>query len=245
MVYGIFGGNRLRWNRAFALVLATAVWIASTGSVQALDVQPLRVTLEPAKGQISASISVNNSESEPLPFEITVERRIIDENGQQSFEPVEDDFLVFPPQGLIPAGGTQAVRFQYLGEIDLAETQGYVLRVSEVPVRDPNFSGIQFAYSFGAAVYIKPDGATDVIEVASVERDGNTVRAVLNNTGNDYSLLTAKQFRITIGGETLRFTRDELSALIPNPLIAPGAMRNLEITFASLPEGEIESFRFD
>ncbi|MEW4449087.1 fimbria/pilus periplasmic chaperone [Qipengyuania sp. JC766] len=236
-------GARSGW--LFALFFVSALWLSGTVASQALDVQPLRVTLEIGKGQTAGTIAVNNTGTEPMPFEVTVERRIIDENGQQRFEPVEDDFIVFPPQGLVAPGGTQAVRFQYLGEIDLTETQGYVLRVSEVPVRDPNFSGIQFAYSFGAAIYIKPNDATDRIQVESFEREENTVRAVLKNAGNDYSLLTAKQLRVTVGGETLRFSRDELTALIPNPLVSPGATRYLEINFEDLPEGSIESIRFD
>lgn len=245
MIIRRFGHKNGRVNWIVLALLAAILWIASAVAVQALDVQPLRVTLVPGQGQTAASVAVNNTTSDPLPFEVTVERRFIDENGAQRFEPVEDDFIVFPLQGLIPPGGTQAVRFQYLGEFDLSETQGYVLRISQVPVRDPNFSGIQFAYSFGAAIYIKPNEASDRIEVASVERDANTIRAVLNNTGNDYSLLTAKQLRITVGGETRRFSRDEMAQIIPNPLIAPGARRNLEMVIEGLPEGDIESVRFD
>lgn len=239
--------GRLPYRKAFGLlaVLAAALWLMSAVAAYALDVQPLRVTLQPGQGQTSGTVAINNSGEKDLPFEITVERRIIDESGQQTFEPAEDDFVVFPQQGLIKAGGTQAVRFQYLGEVDLAETQGYVLRISEVPVRDPDFSGIQFAYSFGAAVYIKPQDAASRIEVRSFEREGNTIRAVLENVGNDYSLLTAKQLKLTIGGQTQSFARDELAKIIPNPLVAPGARRNLEMVIENLPEGAVDSIRFD
>jgi P pilus assembly chaperone PapD len=235
-------------RRSFSIlaILAGALWLMSSVAAHAaFDVQPLRVTLDIGKGQTASGISVNNTGDADLPFEVRVERRIIDENGQQTFEPVEDDFIVFPPQGLIPAGGTQAVRFQYLGEIELSQSQGYVLRVSEVPVRDPNFSGIQFAYSFGAAIYVKPSDVSDRIEVRSFEREGNTIRAVLENTGNDFSLLTAKPMRITVGGQTLSFTRQELATIIPNPLIAPGARRNLDMVIETLPEGQLESLRFE
>lgn len=240
------GPTALQRSFSIIAVLAAALWLMSSVAAHAaFDVQPLRVTLDIGKGQTSSGISINNTGDTDLPFEIRVERRVIDENGQQTYEPIEDDFVVFPPQGLIPAGGTQAVRFQYLGDIELSQSQGYVLRVSEVPVRDPNFSGIQFAYSFGAAIYVKPSDVSDRIEVRSFERDGNTIRAVLENTGTDYSLLTAKPMRITVGGQTLSYNRQELATIIPNPLIAPGARRNLEMVIETLPEGNLEGLRFE
>lgn len=235
----------IRWRTVAVGILLFAVWLFAAIAAYAMDVQPLRVVLVPGQGQTSGSVSVNNTRSNPLPYEVTVERRFIDENGQQRFESAEDDFLVFPPQGLIAASGTQAVRFQYLGEIELSETQGYVLRIKEVPVRDPDFSGIQFAYSFGAAVYVKPQDAKDRLEVRSFSREGSEITAELENIGNDYSLMTAKRLRISVGGENLRFERDQLSKLIPNPLIAPGGKRILKLTIEDLPEGELEEFRFN
>ncbi|MEM1131859.1 MAG: fimbria/pilus periplasmic chaperone [Pseudomonadota bacterium] len=232
--------------RAFrAAVLAFSLLLGLGSLAQAMEVQPLRVMLVPAEGRTAGTISVNNTRTDPLPYEISVERRIIAPDGSQTFTSAEDDFVVFPPQGLIEPGGTQAVRFQYLGPIELTETQGYVLRVKEVPVRDENFSGIQFAYSFGAAIYVKPADAEDDIDINSVARDGDVITVGMANSGNDYSLLTAKRLTFVIDGQRFNYGREELAQLIPNPLIAPNSERTLTITIADLPTGSIEELRFN
>lgn len=231
--------------RGFRLLLAALVLAFGLAwTAYAMEVQPLRVLLVPAQGQTAATIAINNTRTDALPYEISVERRFIDEDGMQTFAPAEEDFVVFPPQGLVPAGGTQAVRFQYLGPTEVTETQGYVIRVKEVPVRQEGFSGIQFAYSFGVAVYIQPPGAEDDLKIADVVRDGDQVSASLVNQGNDYSLLTTKRMRLSVGGQRLTYERDELSQIIPNPLIAPGASRKLVMTIPGLPAGEIEELAF-
>lgn len=224
-------------QRLFAKLLAAAALVMPT-SIAAIDVQPLRVMLEPAVGRTAVTFAVSNPRDEALPVEIRVERRIIGPDGQQTFEPVEGDFVVFPVQSLIPADGSQAVRVQYVGDRQLSQTAGYILRVSEVPVIDPAVSGIQFAYSFGAAVYVKPAGAASRIVVDSSRMEDGRMVLELRNIGNDFALLTEKRLRFMIGDQAFDLSGDALRTLIPNALVAPASGRRLELLIPDLPTGE-------
>lgn len=228
---------------AFLIAFLVAPVLAVAGS--AMDVQPLRVTLVPTQGQTSGTLSVNNTRDRTLPFEVVVERRVIAQDGAQTFTPAEDDFIVFPPQGSVEPGRSQAVRFQYVGTTDLSQTQGYVIRVKEVPVTPEGFSGVQFAYAFGVAVYVKPKDARHAIRVDSVERSAGGLTLQVTNTGNDYGLLTDKRLRVEVGGQRKTYERQKLGELIGLPLMAPGATRTLKVAIADLPTGNVTAVSFD
>lgn len=232
-------------SRFVLLFVALALVLSPMSSSRAMDVQPLRMTLIPSSGQTSGTLSVNNTRDRPLLFEVVVERRVIAPDGSQTFTPAEDDFIVFPPQGSVDPGRSQALRFQYVGATDLAETQGYVIRVKEVPVMAEGFSGVQFAYAFGVAIYVKPKDARDAIRVDSVTRSEAGLTIELTNTGNDYSLLTDKRFRFEVDGQRRTLDRDELGKLIGLPLVAPGAKRTLQIAIPDLPAGQVTTVSFD
>lgn len=227
---------------AAACLAALSLSVATTW---AMDIQPLRIVLEPDAGRTSATIAVNNTRDRTLPFEVEVERRIIAEDGSQTFEPAEEDFVVFPPQGSVEPGNSKAVRIQYVGGDEFAATQGYVVRIKEIPVQDDQFSGVQFAYAFGVAVYVKPRGARDNVKVDTFRRTDSGLEIGLTNSGTDYALLSAKRLRVEAKGERRDFVRDELTGLIGLPLVAPGARRTLVLETADLPKGDLTAVAFD
>ena len=87
-----------------------------------------------------------------FPWKWSCFRRIVSEDGVQTLERADDEFLVFPPQFVVPQGGSQAVRFQYLGDPDIAQSIAYVIEAQEVPVVPEGFSGITTVYNLGAAL---------------------------------------------------------------------------------------------
>ncbi|MEH6664968.1 MAG: fimbria/pilus periplasmic chaperone, partial [Brevundimonas sp.] len=136
------------------------------------EVTPMRVFLAPHAGQSSAVVTVANSRTDPLPFEVRVLRREVAPDGAQTFSPAEEQFAVFPPQALVAPQQSQAIRFQYIGDPALAQSAAYVLQVKEVPVMPEGFSGVITVYDFGVAVYVQADDARAEIAVTAVERDG-------------------------------------------------------------------------
>src|SRR3546814_8911481 len=69
-----------------------------------------------------------------LAFETRVFRMEIDKDGNIVETPADQDFLVFPPQGVLPAGGRQVVRLQWVGGAELATSQAYYVSVEQLPV---------------------------------------------------------------------------------------------------------------
>lgn len=225
-------GKRLtRW---LWLALAMATAFALAGAVRAYEVTPMRVFLQPDRGQNSATITINNIREEPLPVEIQVLRRVVAANGEQVFEPAEEEFIIFPPQVQIAAGQSQAIRIQYVG--DLGEVaEAFVVQVTEVPVNKLEGTGIQFTYNFGVAVYIQPPRARARLTVSEASAADGTLRFKVANSGNDYGFLSGQVLEYRVGTARVTLTPDELATLVSNPIVPPGATREFSLPLASSP----------
>jgi P pilus assembly chaperone PapD len=222
---------RLLW---MALVLLGGVTL--TGAVRAYEVTPMRVFLQPDRGQNSATITINNVRQEPLPIEIQVFRRVVTADGEQMFEPAEEEFITFPPQVQIPAGQSQAIRIQYVGELaELAEA--FVIQVTEVPVNKLEGTGIQFTYNFGVAVYVQPSRARARLAVSEAAVVDGMLSFQVSNSGNDYGFLTGQALEYKVGTTRVTLSPDELATLLSNPIVPPGATRKFSFPLTAPQDG--------
>ena len=223
----------MKIHRALIAATMAMLFLPLGGTANAYEVSPMRISLTPANGRNTTTISVNNNEDDPLPIEVQVLRRTVAEDGTQTFEPAEDNFIVFPPQVEIPAQSSQALRVQYIGPAKVDEAQSYVVKVVEVPVSPPGFSGVKFTYDFGVAVYIDPPRATEKLSVISAERIDGGIRLRVRNDGNKYSLITTKRLILTSSGGRLDLSPDELASKIQDPLIPPHFTRQIDVIGAA------------
>jgi fimbrial chaperone protein len=215
--------------------IAVVIGLMMASAAQAYEVTPMRVFLQPDRGQTSATITINNVRDEALPVEIQVFRRVVAANGEQVFEPAEEEFITFPPQVQIPASQSQAIRIQYVG--DLGEVaEAFVVQVTEVPVNKLEGTGIQFTYNFGVAVYVQPPRARARLAVSEAAVADGTLRFKVVNSGNDYGFLTAQVLEYRIGTARVTLTPDELATLVSNPIVPPGATREFAFPLGSAAE---------
>lgn len=227
----VFGTGLIRWWW-IALALVAAFMLA--GAVRAYEVTPMRVFLQPDRGQNSATITINNIREEPLPVEIQVFRRVVAADGEQVFEPAEEEFITFPPQVQIPAGQSQAIRIQYVGALgEVAEA--FVVQVTEVPVNKLEGTGIQFTYNFGVAVYVQPPRARARLAVSEATAAEGTLRFKVSNSGNDYGFLTGQMLEYRVGTTRVQLKPDELAELVSNPIVPPGASREFALPLTTAP----------
>ncbi|WP_392352935.1 hypothetical protein V8F63_09260 [Brevundimonas sp. LF-1] len=153
--------------------LAAGLLVMSTA--WAMRVSPMVSELTTTGAGSAARIEVGNVGSAALPFETMITRMEIDADGNIVETPADEDFLVFPPQGLVPVGGRQVVRVQWVGEPTIDASQAYYLWVKQLPVAtdpaDPEGGGalsVQVLYTMKALIVVAPPGAQPKIEVLSV-----------------------------------------------------------------------------
>ena len=168
------GFRFLRLNRLGALIGGLAAGLLVMSAAWAMRVSPMVSELTTTGAGSAARIEVGNVGGAALPFETMITRMEIDADGDIVETPADEDFLVFPPQGLVPVGGRQVVRVQWVGEPTIESSHAYYLWVKQLPVAtDPTVpeSGgalsVQVLYTMKALIVVAPPGAQPKIEVVS------------------------------------------------------------------------------
>ncbi|WP_162997998.1 MULTISPECIES: molecular chaperone [Brevundimonas] len=236
-----------RWRALVGAVLAFGLVVTPAS---AMRVQPMSYDLTPSGRGATQDIRVENTNATPMPVEIRVERRHIGLNGEETREPAEDDFLVFPPQGIVPPNGFQNFRVQYIGDPALTQTALYVITVAQLPVNTTGAesSGVQFLFNLGTSVAVSPEGSTADVQVTSVEpaAEANKLRVTVTNRGNRYARLHNGSWTFTTaGGASETLIGEDLRAAVSQPLIEPGATRIIELPVSERFVREGASARFE
>jgi fimbrial chaperone protein len=217
-----------------AMLVIVALAMATVA--HAYEVSPMRIFLQPSRGQSSATIAVNNIRTDSLPIEVKVLRRLVNPDGSQTFQPADDKFVIFPPQAQIAAGQSQALRVQYTGDA-VTESEAYVIQVTEVPVNRLEQSGIQFTYNFGVAVYVQANRPRARLAIENTRIVEGKLRFKVANSGNDFAFINGQQLEYQIGDEKFRLDRDALTNLVENPIISPNSEREFSLSLDNLIDG--------
>ena len=228
------------WSRPIArLAAAIIAMICAAGPALAYEVEPMRLILDLGSNRTSTVISITNTRETRLPVEIVMKRRIVHPDGRQEFVVADEDFSVFPPLALIEPGESQAVRLTYIGAPTLTDSQAYVAEVQEVPVSQPGFTGVVFAYNFGVAVYLRADAAEADVTLTEIRREADGLHFQAVNEGTDFAMLSDMSLRISLGSETLRLEPAQLAELVENPIIPPHSVRDFHLAITDLPDGDV------
>ena len=211
----------------FKFAAAAAVALGLAGIAHAYQVSPRIYDMTPTGKGASTVIRGNNTNKSPITVELQAEKRLFDANGKESREAADKDFVLFPPQAVIAAGATQAVRVQYVGPTALTKSETYTITVKQVPVKLPNDgkSGVQFVFNFSTVANIVPAGAKPSVEVASVEPGAKTLKVTLKNAGNKYANLALSNVELS-GGTFKTVVKDEAwRKALGTSWILPGGTR--------------------
>lgn len=211
-----------------------AVLLAAPGN--AYEVSPMRVFLQPSRGQTSTSITVSNTRAEDLMVEVNIFRRHVEPDGSQRFEPADDLFIVFPPQAQIATQRSQAIRVQFIGTLGDA-SEAYVIQITEVPVNSLDGTGIQFTYNFGVAVYVEPDRAKARIGVKDPVMDNGSLKFSITNSGNAFGFIDDQALEYKIGDTVFKLEQDALNDLFQNPIIPPNSARDFALPLEGIADG--------
>ena len=208
--------------------------VASVPTVAGVRVQPMSYDLTPNGGTTKQDLRVENTSSTPTPVEMRVELREILPDGTDKRTPAEDDFLIFPPQAILPPNGFQTFRVQYIGDPTITQTKLYLITAAQLPVSGTGeqTSGIQIVYNVGTLAAVTPKGASAKIVITGVTptTDGKKIEITVTNNGTRYARLRHGIWTLTSGnGKTEIVEGEALRNAIENSLIEPGKARIVQL----------------
>ena len=224
----------LLWKILKAFQLSIFVFVIISGFVsiaRAMTVTPLSLELSSSGSANKSTLRVFNNAAKPIPIEIQVFRVTLDEKGKTYSEPAPNSFLVFPPQKVIAAGGSQTFRVQWLGAPDIKQSETYILSVNQLPVNlATEKSGVEVVYNFAVIVNVAPPGAQSSVKLigAKIITDDKNVRRPLitvKNVGNRHAFVSDGSILLSAGKWSKTISSPDLRDTFGLGLVQPGKTR--------------------
>ena len=151
----------------------------------------------------SAPVRVENNSPNPLPVEIRLVETDFTPDGVGASDRPTEDVIAFPPQAIIPPGGTQVFRLQYIGDPDGDRSRHFYAEVAQLPVELPEGqSAIQILYNFQVMVNVasivagEPQLSITSAEIAKNTEGEPVVAFTANNAGKNYGYLSTGSLTI-------------------------------------------------
>jgi len=240
-----------------ALVMVVAALGASSAAL-AMRVSPMIVEMGTTGSDGVARIELQNLNPAKLPYEVRVTRIEYRNDGTITETPADDDFLIFPPQGVLLANARQVIRVQWVGP-PLDSSRAYYVSINQLPVpldapRAPGEAPgaqLQIVYHMKALVVVSPPNATP--NVTTVEAHAALYQpkaalpdqkpppptpgivVTLRNTGKRHAMMGGLVWVVSGTGRDGKplqvvYTLQQLNALIGSGYIGPlGAERTYSL----------------
>lgn len=219
--------------------LAAALFLAwdLTGA-HAMSVSPTHIELRSAGAESRAQVVVRNDSDAPLPVEAKLSKLVVDEAGKSTATSDSSDFLIFPPQTLIPPGASQVFRITWVGEPLLEKSQSYQLTLSQIPVRlKESKNRVQVVMAFGVVINVAPPRGEGQLELVgtSITRNANGERnpvITVRNPSRVHALLPKTTIRLAGGRWSETLSPAFLGQRVGIGLVQPGRQRRFVLPVA-------------
>jgi len=178
-------------------------------------VDPFILRLDISRGQTSGWIELSPSVNRPVPVELNVFQRIIDQDGKENFDsPSSDDLIVYPSEVLLYPGKKVRVQVSWAKPLAPRTDMSYALVLSEVPLpiqsdkpTDAEIK-VQTLARFRAVVAIETGKPGRLSVVSAQKNDSGKVEIIVENRGEGripldgtYLLIRGKKYRKFTGSE--------------------------------------------
>lgn len=171
---------------------------------QSYEISPLLAELQPTGARSEQTFRVLNKSDTPIAVEAVIRDREMSDAGQNLDGEISEDFILVPPQMVVPAQGSQTLRLRWIGEPQLQRERPFRMRVRQIPVtfEAPADGGrVTVAFSYVANVYVAPpNAASDLVLTKAEPReiDGERRLAVtLENRGVKRAVIDKAELQLT------------------------------------------------
>jgi fimbrial chaperone protein len=232
-IANLSGVPALRCLASVVVVLFTAA--VGTDRASATSVSPIQLEMTSAGSASRAQVKVTSSSQTPLALEASIKRMELDEDGRQSLSEAGADFLIFPPQAMVPPGVTQVFRVEWVGAPDLPESQSFLLSLSQIPLKNPKSqSTVQVIMSLGVLVNVAPFKGTPQIKLVGtavqLEKTGKRQPTItVENPSRVHALLKDATIRLSNGSWSQTLSPADFSQMVGAGLVQPGKRRRFTL----------------
>lgn len=226
--------HKININKAILFVATVVFFCAFSSGSYAQRVTPMVFELDPIGSGSSKSLRIENTKEQSLTVEFVATKISLDEFGNESRTPADNDFLIYPPQALIPGGKTQIVKVRYIGDPTILESNAYRVSVNQLPVQvERGFQGVGVVVNFNTLVNVSPIDSTAQLSVIDIAKGADDQWDILiENKGNRFSRLSKTVWQVTSTVDTSNtklIKKSEVADMTDKNLVIPNSTLRLSI----------------
>lgn len=199
------------------------------------NLEPIQVEFTPSGSLATQSFMFTSTGDKPVAIQLGMVTREISLDGKEINTDADDQFLIYPPQLVIPPGEQQAVRVTWLGDPIPTKELAFRIIAEQVPVDLTELTqtekgktvSVKILFRYVGSVYIKPEGVAPklVLESASSQKDkAGADQLVLNvaNQGTAHRLLQNIKVTVKAGsGQSVTLAGDkQLEGILNENILA-------------------------
>lgn len=240
--------------------LCTLVFLAllRVSPALAFQFQPMGQVFAPVGNNATRSYQVVNNQANRIAVELTVVGRSMALDGEETYHPADDDFLIFPAQMILDPGDIQVVRVSWLGDPAPEQELAFRIIAEQLPIQflDPTqteptrpVGQVRVMMRYIGSLFVRPEGARAEVSVESVaaqtdDQGAPMVALTLHNAGNASAQLRDLTLTLTAQGQAVTLTASDLETMAGTSVL-PGHRRRYVIPWpADLPQSTTPTATF-
>ena len=214
------------------LMLLVALPVLFPSVAHSTTVAPMVSEIEPFGINSRTKLTIQNDSNNPVTIEASPWLSVLSQEGQESLTAADDSVIIFPPTMVIPAGKTQILQVQYVGDPEISESLFYRIVVEQLPIKlDESSTGVNVAFKFRTFLHVVPAEAKASLSISTAEpidSKGN-YRVKIENSGSKFASLQESRWTIKDGDKVVELNAEEINELVKANLILPNSSRNVDI----------------
>lgn len=216
--------------------------LAILAPAAATSVSPIQLEMASVGAASRAQVTITNTSSAPLALETSLDLLELGENGEQKLSKAGQDFLIMPAQVMVPPGGTQVFRVQWLGAPNLDASRSYRLAITQIAVKLPRTeAAVQVVMSFGVLINVAPPAGLPELKLVgtgiAVEKPGKHHPTItVENSSPVHALLQQSSVKLSSGSWSHTLSPSDIGQKVGAGLVQPGRRRKFVLPVDLPPE---------
>ena len=219
--------------------------------MSAFQLNPISQEFSPSGKQSTQSYRITNPRSEPIAIDIAVFQRLISNSGQETLQPADEDFIVYPPQLILPPLATQVVRVTWVGDAEPDAELSYRFVAEQLPVSlektgdapkatSRATGAVRMMMRYAGSLYVRPADSFSQLVLQESRReqgaDGEDLLFLrIKNEGGRHGKISRVNLQLNAGGQSVVLPGKELLGKA-TPVVLAGGERHLLVPWpAELP----------
>ncbi len=210
-------------------VITLALLLALASSLYAYQLSPLTATYATSGVDATKSYTIVNNTDAPIAIQIRVEKRIINEKGEEVNEEAPNYFSIQPAKMIIQPQSTQIVRAQYRGPRTVTKEMPFRIIAEQIPynVGKQNADSAQminFLFVYSTSAYVAP--TREIIDVkANTEVIEDKAIVTISNEGTVHQILANLEIEVSCPLGSYKLTEEQLGKIKGLNLITDSSVK--------------------